>query len=282
MPNLKNKLFGKSRKRKSSAVYTFPGLGVTTIFFFVFLYLPILLVIVYSFNDSRIATVWEGFSLRWYAIALNNAGIQRAIINSFIVAIVVAPLATITATLAAMVMIRGKSFQGQVWLNAIITLPLMIPEIVTAIATLTFFSFLSLHWGLVNVMIAHTVFCIPFAFMPIRATLEAMDPSLELVAQDLYADSWQAFKKITLPLLFPGILSGFMLAFVISLDDFVITLMVASAGATTLPVYIFSMLRVGVTPEVNAVSTLLLSVSILLVTGYTLLSRKLIQNQKII
>ncbi len=268
--------------KNTKSIFVFPGLIPSAWFFFIFLYLPIFVVIFYSFNASRLSTIWEGFSLEWYSVAWNSRGIQKAIVNSLIIAGVVAPVATTIATLAALVMVRGVNFRGQIWLNALITLPLMIPEIVTAIATLAFFSFLSLQLGLLNVIIAHTVFCIPFAFMPIRAALEAMDPSLELVAQDLYANEWQAFKKITFPLLFPGILSGLMLAFVISLDDFVITLMVASAGATTLPVYIFSMLRFGVTPEVNAVSTMLLSVSIIFVTGYTLLSRKLIQRQKII
>jgi spermidine/putrescine transport system permease protein len=150
----------------------------------------------------------------------------------------------------------------------------MVPEIVTAVATLIFFATLGINLGLINVIIAHTVFCIPFAYMPIKAALEAMDPNLELAARDLYSDKNSAFRYITLPLLTPGILSGFMLAFVISVDDFIITLMVAGGGSTTLPVYIYSMVKMGVTPEVNAVSSLLLAFSIIFVTGYWFLNKK--------
>ena len=150
----------------------------------------------------------------------------------------------------------------------------MVPEIVSAVATLIFFAFIGINLGLINVMIAHTVFCIPFAYMPIKASLEAMDPTLEVAARDLYSDRNSTFRYITLPLLMPGILSGFMLAFVISIDDFIITLMVAGGGSTTLPVYIYSMITMGVTPEVNAISTLMLAFSIILVTGYWVFSKK--------
>jgi spermidine/putrescine transport system permease protein len=203
---------------------------------------------------------------------MENDDIHSAAINSLIVAFAAAPAATIIATLAALVMVRGGDFKSRALTSGLISLPLMVPEIVTAVATLIFFALLKINFGLINIILAHTVFCIPFAFMPIRAALEAMDAGLEVAAQDLYADRWQAFRHVTLPLLTPGIISGFMLAFVISIDDFIITLMVAGAGSTTLPVYIYSMIRTGVTPEVNAVSTLLLAVSIVLVSGYWLLS----------
>jgi len=138
-----------------------------------------------------------------------------------------------------------------------------------------FFASLGINLGLINVIIAHTVFCIPFAYMPIKAALEAMDPNLELAGRDLYSNKTSAFRTITLPLLTPGILSGFMLAFVISIDDFIITLMVAGGGATTLPVYIYSMVKMGVSPEVNAVSSLMLAFSILIVTFYWLFNKKI-------
>tara|TARA_X000001036_G_C20310456_1_gene656226 strand:- start:239 stop:697 length:459 start_codon:yes stop_codon:yes gene_type:complete len=150
----------------------------------------------------------------------------------------------------------------------------MVPEIVTAVATLIFFATLGINLGLINVIIAHTVFCIPFAYMPIKAALETMDPNLEIASRDLYSDRVAAFRYITLPLLMPGILSGFMLAFVISIDDFIITLMVAGGGSTTLPVYIYSMVKMGVTPEVNAISSLLLAFSIFIVSVYWILNRK--------
>ena len=146
-----------------------------------------------------------------------------------------------------------------------IMLPLMVPEVVTAIATLSLFSAIGLSLGIGNVVIAHSVFCIPFAFLPIRARLAGMDQSLEQAARDLYANDWQAFRRVTLPLLAPGVLSGAMLAFIISIDDFIITLMVAEAGTTTLPLYIYGMVRIGISPEVNAVSTVLLGLSVLFV-----------------
>jgi spermidine/putrescine transport system permease protein len=259
-------------KSRFRPVWDFPGFSGCTIAFFVFLYVPILVLVAYSFNGSKFAMVWSEFSWRWYIKLWGNDDIHRAALNSIIVAFVAAPCATFIATLAALVMVRGGEFRSKAFTAGLISLPLMVPEIVTAVATLIFFALLKVNWGLINIILAHTVFCIPFAFMPIRAALEAMDPGLELAARDLYADRWQAFRYVTLPLLTPGIISGFMLAFVISIDDFIITLMVAGAGSTTLPVYIYSMIRTGVTPEVNAVSTLLLSVSVILVSGYWLLS----------
>ena len=150
----------------------------------------------------------------------------------------------------------------------------MVPEIVTAVAVLIFFSAIGMNWGLGNVIIAHITFCIPFAFMPIRARLEGMDTSMEQAARDLYASEWETFRYVTAPLLMPGIVAGAMLAFVISMDDFIITLMVGGAGTTTLPVYIYSMIRRGLTPEINAVCTVLLFFSIAIVTAYWIVSKK--------
>lgn len=147
-------------------------------------------------------------------------------------------------------------------MNAMLGLPLLVPEIVTAVASLLFFLALGLELGLTTVLIAHIVFCLPFAYLPIRARLEGLDPRLAEAAADLYASRWQAFRRVTLPLILPGVVSGAMLAFIVSLDDFVITFFVAGAGATTLPVYIFGLIRMGITPEVNAISALLLMVSI--------------------
>jgi spermidine/putrescine transport system permease protein len=244
----------------------YPGFGAATVGFFLFLYLPIAILVVYAFNDNRSATIWTQFSVDWYIKAMHNEDIRRAAMNSLVVAVVASGVASVAATLAALVMARGGSFRGKSTAYGLILLPLMVPEIVTAVATLSFFSAVGLRLGLGNVIIAHTVFCVPFAFLPIRARLEGMDRTLEEAAYDLYANQWQAFRRVTLPLLMPGILSGTMLAFIISIDDFIITLMVAGPGSTTLPVYIYGMVRMGVTPEVNAVSSVLLGISILFVT----------------
>ena len=266
--------FKIKKSKKFKYVWEFPGFMTWTFFFFGFLYFPIGVLVVYSFNSSKFAMIWTGFSFRWYEKLLSNDNIQHAAINSIIVACTAAPLATIIATLSAIILVRGGNFKGKAFTSGLVTLPLMVPEIVTAVATLIFFAFLGINLGLGNIIIAHTVFCIPFAFMPIKAALEAMDPNLELAGRDLYADRVSTFRTITLPLLTPGILSGFMLAFVISIDDFIITLMVAGGGSTTLPVYIYSMIKMGVTPEVNAISSLLLAFSIILVSGYWILNRK--------
>jgi spermidine/putrescine transport system permease protein len=260
--------------KKILPVGHYRGLGGWTVFFFIFLYLPIVVLIFYSFNANRMVMNWGGFGFEWYLKAFQNEGIQKAVWNSLIVATVSTIFATAIATIGALVMARGGNFRGKTVSLGLITLPLMVPEIVTAVAVLIFFSAIGMNWGLGNVIIAHITFCIPFAFMPIRARLEGMDTSLEQAARDLYASEWETFRYITVPLLMPGIVAGAMLAFVISMDDFIITLMVGGAGSTTLPVYIYSMIRRGLTPEINAVSTILLLVSIGIVTAYWIVSKK--------
>jgi len=253
-------------------LFRFPGLGAATSLFFVYLYAPILVLVVLSFNAGQQATLWGGFSTRWYGVVLGNDDLMRAFRNSLIVASTATLVATALATLAALGTARDR-FRGQQAVAGLIGLPLVVPEIVTAVATLLFFVLIGLPLSLLTVILAHIVFCIPFAYLPIRARLQDMDPTLEDAAMDLYADRVQTFRRITLPLLWPGVLSGAMLAFIISLDDFVITYFVSGAGATTLPVYIFGMIRIGISPEVNAVSALMLLVSILFVALSWLVGR---------
>src|SRR5210317_167332 len=263
-----------SKGKKALPVGHYRGLGAWTVFFFVFLYLPIVVLIFYSFNANRMVMNWGGFGIEWYMKAFQNDDIQKAVWNSLIVATFATIFATAIATIGALVLARGGNFRGKTVSLGLITLPLMVPEIVTAVAVLIFFASIGLNWGLGNVIIAHITFCIPFAFMPIRARLEGMDTSLEQAARDLYATEWEAFRYVTVPLLMPGILAGAMLSFVISMDDFIITLMVGGAGSTTLPVYIYSMIRRGLTPEINAVCTALLFVSVAIVTAYWVVSKK--------
>ncbi|EEE34997.1 binding-protein-dependent transport systems inner membrane component [Rhodobacteraceae bacterium KLH11] len=243
----------------------FPGFGVWTVLFFVYLYVPILILVFFSFNGGKSATVWSEFSLRWYQTAFNNADIQRAAYNSLVIAFVSTGIAVVVAVLAALVTSRGGEFRGKSLAYGTIMLPLVVPEIVTAVATLSFFAALGISWGAGNLIIAHTVFCIPFAYLPIRARLEGMDSSLEQAALDLYANEWRTFWFVTFPLIMPGIISGATLSFIVSIDNFIISLMVAEPGVTTLPIYIYSLVRLGVTPEVNAVSTVMLMISIVFV-----------------
>ena len=251
---------------KKFVIGRFPGFGATAWLFLVYLYIPIVILVIFSFNTGRSATVWHGFSFEWYLKAFANSDVQRAALNSLIVAFTATAMATVAAIFAALTLARSGKFRGQGASYGILMLPMSIPEIVTAVATPSFFTAIELKVGLGRVIIAHTVFCIPFAFLPIRARLQGMDTTLEQAAQDLYANEWQAFRFVTLPLLMPGIISGAMLSFIISIDDFIITLMVAPAGSTTLPLYIYGMVRMGVTPEVNALSTVMLAISIAFVS----------------
>jgi spermidine/putrescine transport system permease protein len=255
-----------------------PGFGAVTMVCFFFLYAPIGVLVFFSFNANRSVTRWTEFSLDWYARALANEGIQNAAITSLEIALFATIFGTATATAAALATTRVGDFRGKTAAYMVVNMPLMVPEIVTAIATLSFFALLrttfGINFGLASVMIAHTVFCVPFAYLPIRARLENMDLTLEQAAADLYATPWRTFRHVTLPLLTPGVIAGAMLAFIISLDDVIITMMVAGPGQTTLPLYILGQIRRGVTPEVNAVSTILLAVSVLFVTLFFLLGRR--------
>jgi len=241
------------------------GLGLFSVGVFLFLYLPLLVIVIFSFNTGRQVTIWEGTSLKWYASVFANRDIGVALRNSLVVAVAAMVLSTLLALAAALGLRRSANARTDKVTLGLILLPLVVPEIVVAVATLVFFSGIGLKLGLGNLTIAHTVFCIPFAFLPIQARLSSLGNDIEDAGRDLYSDEWQVFRRVTLPLLMPAILSGAMLAFAASLDDFLISMLLADAGQTTLPVYIYGMLRVGVTPDVNAVSTLLLVSSVLIV-----------------
>lgn len=253
--------------------------GFTTIAMICFflLYLPIATLVVFAFNSGTSLAVWEGVSLRWFQAAWNNSTVQEAAMRSLIIAVFAATIATIAATMAALATTRTAPYRGLTFKYAFINQPLMVPEIVTAVALLIIFSRIKVwtgYSGLGYLIIAHTAFCIPFAYLPIRARLENMDLTLERAAADLYATPWNAFRRVTLPLLWPGILAGFMLAFVISLDDVVITEFVKSGGQDTLPTYMLGQLRRVITPEMNAISTVFLAISVLIVTLFFFVSRK--------
>jgi spermidine/putrescine transport system permease protein len=253
--------------------------GFTTIAMICFaaLYAPIFILVVYSFNAGESIANWEGFSLRWFEQAWNNNQVIEASLRSLQIATAAAILATIAATMAALATTRTSPYRGLTFKYAFINQPLMVPEIVTAVALLIFFSRVKVftgYSGLGYLIAAHTAFCLPFAYLPIRARLESMDLTLERAAADLYATPWQTFRHVTLPLLWPGILAGLMLAFVISLDDVVITNFVKSGGQDTLPTYMLGQLRRAITPEMNAISTVFLLISVGIVTLFFFVSRK--------
>lgn len=279
MPEAQNILGQPTRRQRARVdLRKQHGFGAMAAFCVALLYAPIFILVAYSFNDSRSVSQWTGFSLEWYEAVFENDEMIEAAIVSLQIAIFATVIATIVATMAALATTRTRPWRGMTSSYMVVNLPLMVPEIVTAIATLIFFGLLTnvfgLNFGLGNLMLAHTVFCIPFAYMPIRARLEDMDKTLEQAAADLYASRWQTFRRVTLPLLMPGIVAGATLSFVISFDDFTISLFVAQPGQTTLPIYIWTSLRRGISPEINAMSSLLLLISVMLVTASFLWGRR--------
>jgi spermidine/putrescine transport system permease protein len=263
--------------RRPFSIGRIPGFALIAGLTFVFLYLPIVTLVVFSFNAAPSMAVWQGFSLQWYEAAFANRAVRDVSIRSLVIAVSAASAASILATMAALATTRTRHFPGQTMIYALINQPLMVPEVVTGVALLIFFAMIKVqtgYHGLGYLIAAHTAFCIPFAYLPIRARLETMDLTLERAAADLYATPFQAFRYVTLPLLVPGILAGFMLAFVISLDAVVITEFVKSAGQDTLSTYMLGQLRRATTPEMNAIATLFILLSLVAVTIFFILSRK--------
>lgn len=263
-------------KKRLKDIRDYIGFFPMTVLCLVLLYGPLIIVMFYSFNDSQSITIWGGFSLRWYEevfFGVESPKFKKAAFNSFTIALMAATTSTVIATCAAVAMIRGGAFRGKGLTFGMINLPLMVPEIVTAVATLIFFSTIGFRAGYATILVAHIAFCIPFAYLPIAARLQGIDESYEEAAVDLYASRSRAFFQVLMPLMLPGIISGFLLAFVISLDDFIITNFVKGAGVETLPTAIFGAVKQGIKPNIMAISTLLLLLSIVIVTLSYLFNR---------
>jgi len=255
----------------------YPGFLSITVLCLTILYAPLIVIMAYSFNGSTSITQWGGLSLRWYGEVFTGPEASRfgqAAWNSITIALMASTAATIIATAAALAMVKGGRFRGRSASFALINLPLMVPEIVTAVASLIFFTTIGLTTGYGTILIAHITFCIPFAYLPLAARLEGIEATYEQAARDLYATRAQAFRLILLPLLAPGVASGWLLAFIISLDDFIITNFVKGAGMETLPTAIFGSVKQGIKPNIMAISTLMLAASVLFVTAAYLINRK--------
>ncbi|NGM46004.1 ABC transporter permease [Rhodobacter sp. SGA-6-6] len=255
----------------------YPGFLALTLVCLTVLYAPLLVVTAYSFNGSTSITQWGGFSWRWYADVFTGPESARfglAARNSLTIAVLAATAATLIATAASLAMVRGGRFRGRTASFALINLPLMVPEIVTAVASLIFFTMVGLRTGYGTILIAHITFCIPFAYLPISARLEGIEPFFEEAARDLYASRFRAFTQVLLPLMAPGVISGWLLAFIISLDDFIITNFVKGAGMETLPTAIFGSVKQGIKPNIMAISTLMLAASAAVVTLSWLINRR--------
>lgn len=226
-------------------------------FVYLFLYLPILVLIIYSFNENRASSVWTGFSLQWYGVLFRNKALWEAVRNSLYVAGWTAFIGTVLGTLTAVGLTRSR-VPGKGFIEALLYLPMILPDIVLGVGGLIFFSAIGLSLGLSTILAAHVGMALSYVVLVLRARLAGMDQALEEAARDLGATPWQAFRYITLPLLAPGIVAGALLAFTLSLDDFVLAFFMAGAGSNTLPIHVYSMLKKGLTPEVNALSTVLL------------------------
>ncbi|HYD15653.1 MAG TPA: ABC transporter permease [Hyphomicrobium sp.] len=238
---------------------------------FAFLYIPILLLVIYSFNESKLVTVWGGWSTKWYGSLLQNEGILSAAWVTLRVAIVSSTLATILGTLAAIVLVRMGRFRGRTLFSGMIFAPLVMPEVITGLSLLLLFVAMNLDRGFWTVVIAHATFSMCFAAVVVQARLYDFDKSVEEAAMDLGASPVQTFLQVTLPIIAPSVISAWLLSFTLSLDDLVIASFATGPGATTLPMKIYSQVRLGVTPEINAVSTIMIGLVTIgvLVASYT-------------
>ena len=241
---------------------------------YAFLYLPLAIVVVYSFNDSRLNAEWVGFTLDWYRKLAHNEEMIAAAGNSLLIAFAASVVSTVLGTMAGVAMHRYRMRL----LPILVLTPIAIPEILMGVALLIFFVLLNFTLGLVSVALAHIAFCIGFVAIVVRSRLAGMDETLTEAARDCGASPWQAFRRVTLPLIMPGVIAGALMAFTLSIDDFVITFFTAGAGTVTLPLQIYSMIKIAVTPEVNAVSTLLMLLTLLLIVIASRVSPSLLRS----
>jgi spermidine/putrescine transport system permease protein len=243
-------------------------------FGYLFLYLPLAIVVAYSFNDSRLNAEWVGFTLDWYRKLASDDEMILAAGNSLVIALVTSLVSTVLGTMAGFAMHR----RGSKLLAGLVLAPIAIPEILMGVSLLIFFVLLNFTLGLVSVTLAHIAFCIGFVAIVVRSRLAGMDESLTEAARDCGATPAQAFRLVTLPLIMPAVIAGALMAFTLSIDDFVITFFTAGAGTVTLPLQIYSMIKIAVTPEVNAVSSLLMLLTLALILIASRLSPHLLRS----
>lgn len=237
-------------------------LWVAAIAVYLFLYVPLLIVVVYSFNDSRLNAEWVGFTLRWYHVLFNDGDMLQAWANSLIIACTASIVATVLGTMAGIAMYRYRPKL----LPFMVLTPVAMPSILLGVSLLLFFiQVLNLTLGMLSIIIAHITFCIGFVAIVVHARLAGMDNSVFEAARDLGATPWRTFRLVTFPLILPGVIAGLLMSFTMSIDDFVITFFTAGVGVSTLPLQIYSMIKIAVTPEVNAVSTLLMLITLTLI-----------------
>lgn len=235
-----------------------------SILVYLFLYVPIIVLMVYSFNSSELITAWEGFTLRWYEKMFQNGAIFDAAKNSVLIALLTTVFSCIIGTMAALALHRYK-FPARQWIDSLFYLPVVMPPIIVAVALLAVFAWSKITLGIATITIGHVVMTISFVTLIVLARLQGFDRSLEEAAMDLGANEWVTFWRVTLPQIFPSILAGGLLTFTISLDEFVMTFFTTGPGINTLPILIYSMVKSGVTPEINALSTILILITVIFV-----------------
>ncbi len=255
-------------------------------FGFAFFYVPIISLIVFSFNKSRLVTVWGGFSTQWYGKLLQNEQVLKAALLSLQIALVSATLATILGAMAGIALARFRRFRGRTVLSGLVTAPLVMPEVITGISLLLLFIFMAewIGWpgarGFTTVTIAHITFTMTYVTVVVQSRLSSMDAAIEEAAMDLGARPWQVLRDVTLPVIAPALLSGWLLAFTISLDDVVITSFTTGPGTTTLPILIWSKVRLGVTPDINALATVMIAIVTLGVIAAALILHRAEQRRE--
>ena len=229
-----------------------------------FLYIPIFILALYSFNDSRLNAVWTGFTVKWYMHLFQNRHVLDALVNTLFIGVISTAVSTMLGTMAAMALHKYR-YKCQNVFDGLIYLPILIPEIVMGLSLLILFSQFQLALGRLSIILSHITFCLSFVVITVGARLDGMKDEYEEAAGDLYATPWQCFRYITLPLIMPGVVAGALISFTLSIDDFVISFFVAGPNATTLPLYIYAMVKRGISPEINALSTLMIVVEVVLV-----------------
>lgn len=241
---------------------------------FAFLYLPMVILVIYSFNESKLVTVWAGFSTKWYGELLQNEAFLNAAWVTIKVAVFSSTLATVLGTMAAYVLVRANRFKGRTLFSGMIYAPLVMPEVITGLSLLLLFIGIGLDRGVLTIVLAHTTFAMCYVSVVVSSRLVSFDRSLEEAALDLGCSPWQAFRLVTLPIIAPAVISGWLLAFTLSLDDLVIASFTSGPSATTLPIKIFSAVRLGVSPEINALSTIMIAIVTVGVISASLISKQ--------
>lgn len=241
-----------------------PLLGIHSLLVMIFIYVPIAFIIAYSFNSSRLAADWSGFTFEWYVSLFQNRQVMEALVNTLIVAVVATVFSTLLGTVAALT-IRKASRKMKSGMGGLLYLPIIIPDIIMGLSLLVLFTQFHIELGKLTIIIAHITFCISYVYVIVTTRLTGMGGQLEEAAQDLGADAWQTFRHVTLPQIMPGIVSGALIAFTMSLDDFMVSFFVSGPNSTTLPIYIYGQVKRGISPEINALCTILILVSVTLI-----------------